>query len=197
MKTQDMTNDYELVYMYRQNKDLALELLMNSYKQRIWKLIYQFPSILVKENRDEIYHLCTVKLIDALDSFRVDKHVSFYSYYMRIVRNMLIDTIKKQSRYEYRMDETTRVFGFEACDERGHYLKEAVEQTHGFDDMTLVQIKDFIDHSDIRRKKEAFRIVEMRMQGYKYDEIAQELNINKYAIDYLMRKMRRNKNRID
>lgn len=198
MKQNEFMNDYELVYMYRQNNDLALKLLIYNYKQRIWKQIYNFPSMLIRQNRDELYHICILKLIDALDTYRVDKHVSFYAYYMRIVKNVMIDYMKSASRYEYRLDETTNIFGFDVCDERGCYMKESLH----YDAMKklphdITDVKELIAQSDIKQKDVANKMIDLRMMGYTYDEIAKKLHTTKYAIDYLMRKIRRQKNRID
>lgn len=198
MRKNEFINDYELIYMYRQNNNLALELLIYNYKQRIWKQIYNFPSTLIAQNRDELYHICILKLIDALDTYRVDKHVSFYAYYMRIIKNMMIDYMKSASRYEYRLDETTNTFGFDVCDERGCYMQESLQQDNDKKKKHDVdEVKELIAQSDIKQKDVASKMIDLRMMGYTYDEIAKKLNLSKYAIDYLMRKIRRQKNRID
>lgn len=191
-------NDYELLYMYHQLEDVALHLLMQKYSSKVWFHIYQLTSLKSLHSREELYQLCMIKLLDAIDSYQIGKYGSFSTYYLKIVKHVIIDYVKKQNRYQSHLDEFTMLYGFEACDESGHYLKEAnAEKSRMLLAKPQNEIRRLLKESNIQLSDKDYQIVYMRMQGYSYKEIAEKMHVPRNTIDYMVRKLRKQKDGID
>ncbi len=197
MKSYNIDNEYELIYMYRQSGDVALQLLIQLFSSRVKMIIQKRQSSFAYRNKDELYQLCMIKLIEALDSYRYDKAASFSSYYFTIIDHSISDFVKQQSRYSYHIDDYTKKYGFDIFDECGKYGVEERISADYLNIQFLDYVNQMVDQVDIKSKDRAYQILMMRAQGYSYQEIADCLKISKNSVDYILRKLRRCKDRID
>ncbi len=197
MKSICVENEYELIYMYRQSGDVALQLLIQMLSSKIKIIIQKKQSVFAYYNKDELYQLCMIKLIEALDSYRFDKEASFSSYYITIIEHSISDFVKQQSRYHYHIDEYTKRYGFDIFDECGKYGIEEHPKNKYSETEIIEYANQLVKKADVKSEKKAYQILMMRAEGYSYQEIADCLKISKNSVDYILRKLRRCKDRID
>ena len=169
-----------------------------SYSVKVWRMIHQHSTGMNQRNREELYQLCMIKLAEAIDSYQMDKQSSFATYYMKIVKHVILDYVKKQARYQSHIDEFTMLYGFEVCDESGHYLREGNEAfPHAKKELQNEQLRQLLSESKVILKEREYQILAMRMQGYTYKEIAEKMHLSRNTIDYMVRKLRKQKDGID
>ena len=198
MENTNRRNDYQLLYMYRQMEDVTLHLFIQNYSVKVWRMIHQHSTGMNQRNREELYQLCMIKLAEAIDSYQMDKQSSFATYYMKIVKHVILDYVKKQARYQSHIDEFTMLYGFEVCDESGHYLREGNEAfPHAKKELQNEQLRQLLSESKVILKEREYQILAMRMQGYTYKEIAEKMHLSRNTIDYMVRKLRKQKDGID
>ena len=83
-------------------------------------------------------------------------------------------------------------------DESGHYLREGNEAfPHAKKELQNEQLRQLLSESKVILKEREYQILAMRMQGYTYKEIAEKMHLSRNTIDYMVRKLRKQKDGID
>ena len=190
-------NEYELVYMYHQQSDVALTLLMNAFQKSIRNLIFVTLGYQGYKQQEDLYQIAHIKLVEAMNTYRMDRKTGFKSYYQRIIHNGMIDYITSFSRYHNRLDVNTLTFGFECCDGKGDYLNTTKTQVPKKQLMLYDEVVAALSKIDDMDPKLAYEIVRLRYLGYSMKEIEAKTKISIKKISYLFRKLRSKKDRID
>ncbi len=71
-------NDYELLYLIKRGSDVALDVLLEKYRNLILELTKDLPFSF--ENKEDIFQECMMGMNRAIKYFDVEYSVLFYSY---------------------------------------------------------------------------------------------------------------------
>lgn len=96
MKTLNPATDNQLVRLFQEGNNKALEVLIDRYKDRIFTSIH----ILVKDRylAEDLFQDVFIKIIDTLRSKRYNEEGKFLPWAMRIGHNLCVDHFRKINR---------------------------------------------------------------------------------------------------
>lgn len=168
-------NDYEVLYMIKENDEDAVELLYKKYKPVIDKKVYKWNSVLKKlgissmDVRQELYLAFT----KAVNKYSEDSDTLFYTYVNILLDGHIKNIINKASKKDMVVDYIV----YNDNDEEVSLLDLVSDDTYepgkNVDVTDLINvIRDFSSSLDI----EQAIIFEMHISGFKNKEIAQVIN---------------------
>lgn len=170
-------NDYELIYLANQKDDLAYEILQKKYK----------PIILnIARRANKLYNNIGLELNDyiiegmaALDYaiyyFNEKYDNIFYTYATKLINYYIINKVRKSKKDQCLNNAV------EWLDELNYCYKES----------NSLEIKDKIKYLYNHIKPLERKILNLRLKGFSYHEIANRLNIDKKKVDNTLIKIRR------
>mgnify|MGYP000909807808 FL=1 len=92
-------NDFELLYLIRENCDIALDIMFQKYIPLINARIKTFH--IKKRNRDDFFQEGLICLHKAISTFREDKNKTFTRYFDLILQRRFIQILKKENKNFY------------------------------------------------------------------------------------------------
>lgn len=95
MQTQNLT-DSALVSQFVNGDELALGILIDKYKNRIYSFIYS--KVLNKDVTEDIFQDTFIKIINTLKKGNYREEGKFLPWTMRIAHNLVIDHFRKVSK---------------------------------------------------------------------------------------------------
>lgn len=177
-------NDYELVYMIKEDED-ALFWLLKKYEPLFNKLAYSFAKKYRNKGVDfeDVVQQCRITLCYVIDKYNYDRDVLFYSYLLvclrRAISNYARGYTNKPDCYNYmeienyeNMDEF--VDGADVCADYVDYEFE----------LSVIEFKNSLDPLDAQ-------VFELRYNNFSYGDIASLLGINKKRVDNTLLKVRK------
>lgn len=174
-------NDNELIYMIRENDDIAINTMFNKYKPIINKVCSSY-FVFARDYGIEFCDLVqegNISLYKAYSSYDMYKDITFFTYFLRVLNNHLNSycrniSVKKNSslnnslsiNLDINMDDyITKEYDYISCEEE------------------FVSIKNIFDYK--------YSIVfELRYNGFSYKEISKLLDIPRSTIDGRISKIR-------
>ena len=168
-------NDYEVLYMIKENDEDAVELLYEKYKPVIDKKIYKWNSVLNKlgisslDVRQELYLAFT----KAVNKYSEDNDTLFYTYVNILLDGHIKNIIKVASKKDICVD----YFVYNDNDEEVSLLDLVRDDTYepgqNIDVVNLIdEIRNFSSSLDIDQSI----MFEMRISGFKNNEIGKVVN---------------------
>jgi len=95
-------NDYELLYLIRENCDIALDIMFEKYVPLIRSRIRSFH---IKEwNKEDFFQEGLITLYKAITTFREDMNKTFNKYFDLILQRRYMQILKKESNNFYNVD---------------------------------------------------------------------------------------------
>ena len=89
-------NDYELVYLVREQNEAALDILIQKYSPLIGKIASSYYGVGV--DYEDFFQEVRMAFIKSIDTFDETSAASFYSYSMTCVRNAITTAYRKAKR---------------------------------------------------------------------------------------------------
>lgn len=84
-----LLNDYELIYIIKTHQDeKALELMINKYRNLIWKMIHLFN--VEQKDQDDFYQEAIILLVDTVYSFNEQRNKTFTRYFELVLKRRFI-----------------------------------------------------------------------------------------------------------
>ena len=182
-------NDYELVYLVKEESEEAVSLIMDKYEP----IIKSMASYYIRNNNDikleydDLLQEGRLGLIQAIRSFDEDKNVIFYTFALLCIKRKMINHIK-----------------YSKC-VKNYPLYSSYE----FDDTMLnpnnliYKIDDELDYRYLEEKITIFKnnlsfsdslIFELKLNSFSYNEISILLDIDKKKVDnrllYIRKKLK-------
>lgn len=183
-------NDNELLYMIRKRDDTALHILIKKYEHIAKFLIYDYLGRFHDEEEwaDE-YQLSMLKLLQAIDYYREDKHASFHHYYLWILKFSLVDKYRdhcsKQGELRYGTLSLDMQIGDEAAD---YQLSNFISKIDS-EPISLAVRERYYKARALLNASER-EVLDLRAIGYTYKQIGNKLNINIKKVAYILHKAR-------
>lgn len=178
-------NDYEVIYMIKENDEESRNLLIKKYKPIINKISNKYISS-VKSFGVELDDLVQEGMIafnKAINTFKDDNSVLFYTYASVCVERQIITyCTRNDSKKNYCLNHS--------------YFDESYYSIA--DDKSLIDnfLSDYITESDFTLYKNLLDIkcssvFELRYNGFTYNEISKLLDISVGTVDARLNKIRR------
>ena len=96
MGTQELISDQDLVSRYIKGNELALEMLINRHKDRVFGYINNLLKD--KQLAEDIFQDVFIKVIHTIKAGKYNEEGKFLPWVMRISHNMVIDYFRKAKR---------------------------------------------------------------------------------------------------
>jgi RNA polymerase sporulation-specific sigma factor len=95
-------NDYELLYLIRENCEVALDIMFSKYVPLIKSRIRSFH---IKEwNKEDFFQEGLISLYKAITTYREDKNKTFNKYFDLLLQRRYIQILRKESNNFYNVD---------------------------------------------------------------------------------------------
>lgn len=193
MQIEEMS-DNELLYMIRQNNDLAFQYLIQRYHGEIRNCLH---SHLRYHNRyldmDDFYQMALMKLTEAIDEYK-NGQSSFRYYYFNILKNSAIDLIRSLNTYNAKKDMYTLSLDMKVEDKSGRYtLIDLIEDSYAIDESHSMSLYHEVESAKKGLNEVELEIMRLRSMGSSYQQIADELQIPKKKVDNTLHKIRKQK----
>lgn len=91
-------NDYEILYLVKENDDINYEIIYEKYTPLIYKFACKYEKICKKFGYefDDIMQIGYISLFRAIDNYRYDSNM-FYTFVIHIIENSIISEIRKNN----------------------------------------------------------------------------------------------------
>ena len=171
------TNDYELLFMIRENDEVAEEVLLNKYYYLIRLIINKYRRIayIIGIDNKDLMQEALIAFYSAINSYNDLYNTSFNTYLSVCIENKLNNFIRLSNTYKERMinnaislDDDIKEINY-LIDKRSDPLLKIRERE---DYNTLI--------NNIKKSltKRSIKILDMYIKGMDYNDIAKELNLS-------------------
>lgn len=169
----DEISDDLLISLYREGNQVAIDLLHERYNVFLYGFIH---SILKKENfyfeYKELFQELFLLLLNCIDRYDEDNGC-FYFFVKKCVERKLFDIVKKTKKNKnvYSLDEWYYQDGGE------RYVDYVME-----DNCLMYYETELYEILEDKLDEKEMKIINMKVEGYSYQEISNMLGISKQAI---------------
>jgi len=181
-ESQNNEEELELIRRYLDNDEEAQRILIDQYKTLIWYIIYHEIDLsrIAGIDVDDLYQEGLIALHKAITTYQSYKDIPLLGLAGVCIRRRMKSYIKNQNRknrqfktisLDWRVEENERYWVYEMIPSQKTEQKK-------------------VDYIPGLRPMEQ-KILTLRINGFKYKEIAQKLGINKKAVDNTMQRIRR------
>ncbi len=179
-------NDFELIYLVKENDENSLKILLDKYSNVLYKLSRKYYSKYkyIGISFDDLIQESRISFMKALYDFK-DEQSLFYSYVLLCVERHLITYCRSYNTLK------NYPLNYSLCDQVFDY---AEVYNNGYIDDILMENERFFECKNLL-KFEYSIIFELKYNGFSYKEIAKLLDIARSTVDgriSLIRKKLRN-----
>ena len=167
MGTQELISDQDLVSRYIKGNELALEMLINRHKDRLFGYINNLLKD--KQLAEDIFQDVFIKVIHTIKAGKYNEEGKFLPWVMRISHNMVIDYFRKAKR----MQSTSGNENFDIFDT----IKRTGPNVE--DEMMAVQVQDDVKKLIEFLPDDQKEVLKLRYYSeLSFKEIAEETNVS-------------------
>ncbi len=189
-KEKNKYNDYELIYMIRQNDDNAYSLLLSKYERLVFKLALGFckNNKLDTRFKEELVQLGFIGLYEATTLFKESCNTTFMTFaYLVIKRKMQNYYTKYYKISAYEMPYEEEIYVKETAESYLPNYNSETPETIFFDKL---QSEMILEAFDMLRPQDKV-IIKYKLQGYSYKEIARFCNISTKQVDNALQRIKK------
>ena len=191
-----MKNINELIYLFFQNDEEALEEIIDYYRPMVRAIIAtriqsrQVDPLVIKE----YLSLADTLLVDCLQRFRVDLHKDFTSLYRRSFQNRSLDLLEKNARKSFSYYSTPVSMDQRISEDESVYLRDVIPsekmdvQKIAFSNLQLEYIEKVLEKKFTKEEAEIFHL---KKAGYTNKVIAEMLHISAKKVRYVLSKIKK------
>lgn len=185
-------NDYEILSYISENNEEANDIIFEKYKplivDRANKLYTYCKNCGIEIN--DLIQEGMLGLNDAIKNFSESKDASFYTYALRCVNSRIISSIVKARRLKNKVLNDSVFLELNSQDESNNFGKNLADNSYNPEEILISEenkreILDIIDKylSDIEKE-----IINLKISGFKYKEIAEMLGKDIKFVDNCIHK---------
>lgn len=176
-------NDYELVYLVKESNEDALDIIIKKYDPIIKNLAFSYAKkwCFINIDVEDLIQEGRVSLYKSLDNY--DESTLFYTFVILCIKRAMSNYVRNMLKKSFVLIND--------------YVDEDMEYNIFIDDKKNPSdiVEEFYDVSRLIDFKNTLSfyealIFELKMNGFKYIEIAQLLDINIKKVDNQMLKIR-------
>lgn len=178
-------NDNELLYFIHANDEIAFRYLFLKYENSIRYVIHKFQH--KKDRRcceDDLLQIARIKLLQAVDFYQEEIGTTFSFFFFDILEHTLIDYYR--TRYSRKGSNDFMAISLDSF----VYEQEELYMVNGQSEL-YYEVCERIEKGKRHLKPIERSIIDLRMEGYTYTQISNNLQIKKKKIDYTLQKMRK------
>ena len=193
----EYTNEYELLYLYRQNDEEAQQMMVNQYHRLIWSIVYKFQGAIhyMGISKDDLFQEGMLGLLEALDCYREELKVPFKNFACLCAERQMRSLIRKHSGQNYGIIANSISLDQSLVNEDSLMVKDTIAS----DDSSSDPVWSFYYRYNIEQLKEKMKdfselekqVMQYRYLGYTYKEIAQKCDVNFKLVDNTIQKLKR------
>lgn len=184
MKYKDY-NDYELLYMVRENDDFSKDLLLKKYSPIINKIALEFFNSYKNYGYeyDDFYQEAMLAFNNAVVSYDENKNTLFYTFLVLCIKRALLSFTRNISNKNINDNLLMELNEYNLIDEKSN-----IEDI--FKDREIQEIcKEIIYNPELPIKDTS--ILELRMNGFTWKEISILLDSSNSSIQFRFRKIKK------
>lgn len=176
--------DEELLYLERQGCAEALIYLYILYERDIGILLNKtFYSKFRITDLVDCHQQASCCLEKAFLAYRNDRGCSLHTFASKSIRNRMISILNKDAKIKERFHKRSISLDQTCSQENSLYYNEVIEDVKdNFQPRSQMMVKELMMeyHHDFQERLSVFeqRVIQLRFQGYTYNEIAIELGVN-------------------
>lgn len=181
-------NDYEQLYLIKENDDIAKEVMYTKYKPIVVSLASKYYNLLSKSgiDMDDLVQEGYIGLFNAINSFLETANACFYTFSIICVERQIKSYCKKYLSNKNKVMNNS--YSIDAIGSDNDFLSiDVIEDSYSNNnpDIYLTNAYDYIRMINFKHTlplKESL-IFELRYNGFKYREIANLLDISCNCVD--------------
>lgn len=180
-------NDNELIYLCSENNEDAINVIIDKYKNCVLSILKEYTKQynIIGIDTLDLYQEGLIGLMHAINSFKEDKDVLFYTYANACIRKNMINAIKKTFEKKNRILNNSYSLDKLICDS-DNSLYEIFKDESKEPNKILLDKEDEIEIiSNLKSKlsKNEFEIFKLKLNGLKNEEISKIINKNKKYVE--------------
>ena len=193
-------NEYEMLYLIRQNNEEAEKLLLRIFQRKIYHTIHRIKDkrnyrSTTSDEDDELTQYCNQALLNAAESYQDYGGASFSHYATCCIETAVRTYIRhKRSNTNQGLSKALPLDAL-ISDKEGLYYLDVVENRNpAFEPQSTIAKMErdrLRQHLKEKLTESEYRVYEMRILGYKNREIAEELNVTIRRICYIQGKIKK------
>lgn len=187
-------NDYEILSYISENNEEANDIIFEKYKplivDRANKLFVYCKNCGAEIN--DLIQEGMVGLNDAIKTFNETKEASFYTYALKCINSKIISYIVKTKRLKNKILNDSIFLEINNQDETNNYGKNLADNSYNPEEILISEesrqeILYIIDNYLTEFEKE---VINLKINGFKYKEIADMLGKDVKCIDNCIQKIK-------
>ena len=187
-------NIYESIYCVQMNDYYEMKRLIQYYRPmvtEIWADIFARKTSTILCEKEEFYRHADLLLYHCIFEFRLDRVMTFSSFYRRCLKNkaydILRDCMRKQYQTSISLDQKIRE------DVSSYYGDIKLKDELEVHDLVMDQLMWEYTKNKILKVfgEEYVHVIDLRMEGYTLKYIANELDLTCSKVDFMFKKVKK------
>ena len=189
-------NIYESIYLIQMNDFYEMNHLIQYYRPmvtEIWADIFVRKTNTILCERDEFYSHADL-LYRCIFEYRMDLILTFTSFYRRCTKNKGYDLLRQAIRKQCYLNQACISFDQKVKEDTNLYYS-TISTDDSLEVHEIVMDKLMWEHIKTRIMnlfgEEYVQIVDLRMEGYTFKYIAQELGLSCAKVNFMFEKVKK------
>ncbi|WP_373210808.1 hypothetical protein [Holdemanella biformis] len=190
-------NIYESIYLIQMNDFYEMNHLIQYYRPmvtEIWADIFVRKTNTILCERDEFYRHADLLLYRCIFEYRMDRVLTFTSFYRRCTKNKGYDILRQEIRKQCYLNQMCVSLDQKVKEDTNLYYS-GISTDDSLEVHEIVMDKLMWEHIKTRIKnlfgEEYVQIVDLRMEGYTFKYIAQELGLSCAKVNFMFEKVKK------
>lgn len=180
-----MNDFYEMNHLIQYYRPMVTE---------IWADIFVRKTNTILCERDEFYRHADLLLYRCIFEYRMDRVLTFTSFYRRCTKNKGYDLLRQAIRKQCYLNQACISFDQKVKEDTNLYYS-TISTDDSLEVHEIVMDKLMWEHIKTRIKnlfgEEYVQIVDLRMEGYTFKYIAQELGLSCAKVNFMFEKVKK------
>ena len=188
---------YESIYLIQMNDFYEMNHLIQYYRPmvtEIWADIFVRKTNTILCERDEFYRHEDLLLYRCIFEYRMDRVLTFTSFYRRCTKNKGYDLLRQAIRKQCYLNQVCISFDQKVKEDTNLYYS-GISTDESLEVHEIVMDKLMWEHIKTRVMnlfgEEYVQIVDLRMEGYTFKYIAQKLGLSCAKVNFMFEKVKK------
>lgn len=173
-------NDYELVYLAKEQHEIAYEILQKKYEPIIVNLAKKFSQVYKKIGLDICDYILEGKLAldKAINNFNDKYNNIFFTHAINYIKYSFYELVKNSKK--------------DICLNNSISWSEQIDYLYKDGRIDSIESYELVKLIFAKLNNMEKQIVILKIQGYSYEDIANKLKIDRKKVDNILSKIRKN-----
>ena len=189
-------NDYELIYMAKEENEDAINILYQKYKPLILKLSQKYYQKILNSSLElsDLEQECYITLNESITQFNEKENTKFYTYAKRCIENRLVSIVRKETNEKHIHNINSISLNNLIGEDNEQELIEIIDNNNiETPEENLIKIEE---ENNLFRKIINYLsdleecVITLKIQNYNYKEIAAILDKDEKSIDNSIQRIR-------